>query len=144
MLRGKPSSRNFNVGRMENKTCLRNISGNGLLKNCSSPASPLFLDCARNDHMLMTNASSIRTESGNLRECIQELKRPSSHVSIKMHAQREYVSSKLIEMGIRFLDGVNEMRPDEMKMHLTLRAIYRFQRKLRKKMVGAALRQINI
>ncbi len=31
-----------------------------------------------------------------------------------MHAQRENVSSEIIkEMGIRILDGVNEIRPDE-------------------------------
>ncbi len=36
-----------------------------------------------------------------------------------MHAQRVNVSSEIIkEMGIRILDGVNEIRPDEKKIHL--------------------------
>ncbi len=37
-----------------------------------------------------------------------------------MHAQRVNVSSEIIkEMGIRILDGVIEIRPDEKKIHLT-------------------------
>ncbi len=72
-------------------------------KNCSSPpcqASLLCIDYARIDHMLMTNTSSIQTECGNRRECIHNLKRPSS--LRPAHAQRVNVSSKMRkEMGIR-------------------------------------------
>ncbi len=42
-------------------------------------------------------------------------------------------------MGVRILDGVHEMRPNEKKIHLTLskRAIMELQREMRKKLVGA-------
>ncbi len=65
-----------------------------------------------------------------------------------MHAQRVNVSSEMIkEMGIRILDGVNEMLPawycvydvDERNAddRAASRAIYRHQYELRKKLVGA-------
>ncbi len=39
---------------------------------------------------------------------------------MEMHVQRVNVSSEIIkEMGIRIHDGVNEIRPDEKKIHLT-------------------------
>ncbi len=38
---------------------------------------------------------------------------------LEMHAERVNVSSEIIkEMGIRILDGVNEIRPDEKKIQL--------------------------
>ncbi len=38
-----------------------------------------------------------------------------------MHTQGVNLSSEMIkEMGIRILDGVNELRPDEKKIHVTL------------------------
>ncbi len=56
-----------------------------------------------------------------------------------MHAQLVNVLGIIKEMGIRILDGVNEIRPDEKKIHLTFskRAVYRCQREPRKKLAGA-------
>ncbi len=56
----------------------------------------------------MSNASSIQTETGNRRECVQNLKKALLTWVNEMHAQEVDVSSKMIkEMGIRILDRVN-------------------------------------
>ncbi len=54
--------------------------------------------------------------------------------------KRVNVSSEIIkEMGIRILDGVNQIRPDEKKIHLTFSngPFIRRQREPRKKLAGA-------
>ncbi len=68
----------------------------------------------------MTNTASIQTQSGNRRECIQKLKKALLNWVNKMHAQGVNCSSKMMkEMGISILGRVNEMVPDEKKIHLT-------------------------
>ncbi len=85
------------------------------------PIQPdLCLDCARNDHMLMTNASSIQNRKRKSGGMHLEFENTLRTWVNKTHAQRVNVSSKITkEMGIRILDRVNEMLSDEKIIHLT-------------------------
>ncbi len=96
----------------------------------------------------MTNASSIQTESGNRRGMRPEIEEAILTWVNKIHAQGVNVFSEMIKgMSIRIFDGVNEMLPvgivsttlDERNAddRAASGAIYRRQRKLRKKLIGA-------
>ncbi len=84
------------------------------LQLTTMPASAL-LDC-KNDHSLLKNTSSIQTESGNRRECIQKLEKALLTWVYEMHAQAVNVSWEMTkETGVRIVDGVNEMLPMKRK-----------------------------
>ncbi len=70
--------------------------------------------------MLNTNSSSVQAESENRRECIQKIEIALLTWVNKMHAQGVNIPSETVkELGIRILDGVNDMRPAEKNIHWT-------------------------